>query len=192
MSTSTPIASESPPRADRIRWFTEEVHSHDASLRAYVRSSFPHLRDVDDVVQESYLRIWKVRATRTIHSAKGFLFTVARHVALDLVRHDRASPIDSVADLSALPAFEDGPGALERVDQQEKVRLLAKALALLPDRTREIVVLRKFQCLAQKEVADRLGLSEAAVEHHVSRGLKRCETHLRRFGIRSIYDHERR
>ncbi len=183
---------ESSAVADQTRWFTEEVQLHDAQLKAYLRGSFPTLRDVEDVVQESYFRIWKTRATQTIHSAKGLLFTLARHIALDAKRRERASPLDSVADLSALSAFEDRPHAAELIDQQEKIKLLAKALALLPDRTREIVVLRKFHGVPQKEVAGRLGLSEAAVEHQVARGLKRCESYLRKFGVHNIYDGEKR
>lgn len=189
--SSPPSEPSSAPGIDHGRWFAAEVQPHDSSLKAYVRRAFPHLRDVEDVVQESYLRIWRLRATQTVHSARGFLFTLARHVALDLVRRNRASPVEAVADLSRLSALEEAPNAAEFADQQEKIRLLAKALALLPDRTREIVVLRKFQGLAQREVAARCGISEAAVEHQVARGLKKCEAYLRRFGIESIY-HEKR
>jgi RNA polymerase sigma-70 factor (ECF subfamily) len=189
---STPSTSDSSPVADQARWFAQEVQTHDSSLKAYVRRSFPHLRDIDDVVQESYLRIWKLRATQSIRSAKGFLFTLARRVALDSVRRERASPVTAVADLSALSALEERPDASELIDQQEKILLLARALALLPDLTREIIVLRKLHGLAQKEVAARLRVSEATVEHHVSRGLKRCEAYLRNLGIKSIFDYEKR
>ena len=42
---------------DRARWFKEEVHSLDTRLKSYLRGSFPSV-DVEDVVQESYLRTW--------------------------------------------------------------------------------------------------------------------------------------
>ena len=170
------------------KWFTEEVHPHGAQLKSYLRGAFPSVRDVDDVVQESYLRIWRLRATQTIQSARAILFTVARHVALDLVRRNRASPVDSVADLAGLSGVEEKGGAIEFLEQQEKVRLLATALTALPDITREIVVMRKFQDIPQKEVAARLRVSEAAVEHHVARGLKKCEAWLRKAGIESLYN----
>src|SRR5580693_2470646 len=60
---------------EQIRWFTEEVHPHEPSLRAYLNGSFPTVRDLDDVVQESYLRIWQARAAYPIGSARAFLFT---------------------------------------------------------------------------------------------------------------------
>jgi RNA polymerase sigma factor (sigma-70 family) len=183
-----PTAPQPTPGIDQNRWFAEEVHPHGGQLKSYLRTAFPSVRDVDDVVQESYLRILKIRASQTIRSARGFLFTLARHIALDLVRRNRASPVDSVADLSRLSAIEEKPDAAEILAQQERIRLLARALAALPERTREIVVLRKLHCLSQREVAGHLEISEAAVEHHVSRGLKKCEAFLRRSGIESLYD----
>ncbi len=173
------------------KWFAEEVHPHGAQLKSYLRGAFPSVRDVDDVVQESYLRVWKLRATQTIQSAKGILFTVARHVALDLVRRNRTSPVESVADLADLSVVEERENVVAIIDQKEKVILLAKALATLPDRTREIVVLRKFHGVPQKDVAEQFGLSEAAVEHQVARGLKKCEAWMRKAGIENLYDERR-
>jgi hypothetical protein len=52
-----------PPAAALRAWFAEEVQPHDAQLKAYLRGAFPAVRDVEDVVQESYLRVWRARAT---------------------------------------------------------------------------------------------------------------------------------
>ena len=169
------------------RWFVEEVHPHDAQLKAYLRNSFPSVRDVEDVVQESYLRIWKSRAAQPIHSAKAFLFTVARHVALNLVDRQRSSPVSGVGDLAALPVMEDRPGVAEAAGTSEKVRLLVQALATLPPRCREITVLRKLKGVPQKEVAAQLGLAEKTVEEQVARGVKRCERFLRQHGVTSFH-----
>jgi hypothetical protein len=42
------------------RWFAAEVHPHEPALRGYLWGSCPAVRDVDDVVQESFLRIRRV------------------------------------------------------------------------------------------------------------------------------------
>jgi RNA polymerase sigma-70 factor (ECF subfamily) len=169
------------------RWFAAEVHPHDAQLKAYLRSSFPAVRDIDDVVQESYLRIWRSRAVQPIHSAKAFLFKVARHVALNLVDRQRASPVMVVGDLAALPVLDSRPGVVETVSKNEKVRLLVLALATLPPRCREIIILRKLKGVPQKDVAARLGIAEKTVEEQVARGVKRCEEYLRRRGVTNAY-----
>lgn len=42
-----------PQSSERVRWFANEVQPHEPALRAYLRNSFPVVRDVDDVVQGS-------------------------------------------------------------------------------------------------------------------------------------------
>jgi RNA polymerase sigma-70 factor (ECF subfamily) len=176
------------PSTEQSRWFSDEVHPHEPSLKAYLRSSFPTVRDVDDVVQESYLRIWKARAGQPIQSAKAFLFRIARNLALDLVRRDRISPVIAVGDSAVEFVADSRPDAAETASAGEKIRLLAEAVATLPDRCREIVILRKLDGLPQREVAARLGISEKTVEEQVSRGVRRCERYLRRHGINDLYE----
>jgi RNA polymerase sigma-70 factor (ECF subfamily) len=176
------------PSPEHTDWFMEEVHPHGSSLKAYLRSSFPAVRDVEDVVQESYVRIWKARATQPIRSARGFLFQVARHLALDWLRHGRASPIDAGRDLAALSVITHEPDAADATVLRERKRLLIDAVAALPNRCREIVILRKLEDVPQKEVAARLGLSERTVENLLARGVRRCEAYLRDRGMAGRYE----
>lgn len=169
---------------DRARWFAEEVHPHDAHLKSYLRGAFPTVRDLDDVVQESYLRLWKAKIAHPIQCARGFLFRVARNVALNAVDRTRTSPISTVADITALPALEEGPGVCEMVYTREEIRLLALAIDALPRRCREIVILRRIKNVPQKEIAAMLGVSESSVESQVYRGVERCTEFLHRRGVR--------
>jgi RNA polymerase sigma-70 factor (ECF subfamily) len=173
-----------PVPADAARWFAAEVQPHDAALRAFVRGSFPRERDVEDVVQESYLRLCRARTAQPIRSARALLFTIARHVALSRVEWRRVSPEIAVGDLAALPTVaEEGHDAAQAAARGETLRLLAEALAELPPRCREITILRKLQGVPQRDIAARLGVAEKTVEEQVSRGVKRCEAYLRARGV---------
>lgn len=179
-----------PPPLDHTRWFSEEVQPHESSLRAYLRGSFPAVRDVDDVVQESFLRVWRARAGQPVRSARAFLFRIARNLALDLVRRDRTAPVRTVRDFDALPVLAVGPDAAQAADENEKLALLADAIEALPPRCREVVILRKLEHIPQRETAQRLGLAEKTVEAQLARGLARIEEYIRHRGVRAWYGHE--
>ena len=175
------------PGADYARWFTDEVHPHDAQLKAWLRGSFPSVRDVDDVVQESYLRVWQAKASQPIQHAKAFLFRIARNLMLDTVRSARHAPLQETADLAALRILDTRPDAADALLQREILQLLADAVVALPGHYRDVIVLHKIQGLKQQEVAARLGLSERSVEKYVARGLARCEKYLRDHGLDALH-----
>jgi len=177
-----PTFSEPTPRTDQTQWFAEEVYPYGGQLKAFLRGAFPTVRDVDDVVQESFLRIWKARATQPIQSAKAFLFKVARHVALDLVRRERISPVNLAGDLADLPVIEDRPSVFEALTEREKISLVGDAVVALPARFRAVIILHTFQGHSQAEVARQLGLTEKSVEHRVARGVQLCGEYLRSRG----------
>jgi RNA polymerase sigma-70 factor (ECF subfamily) len=185
-STSTPLSDAIPAietTNQRARWFVDEVYTHDAQLKAYLRGSFPSIRDVEDVAQESYSRVWRIRASQSIRSARGILFQIARHVATDLQRRDRTSPLESGKELAALTALDHRPNAAEATCTREEIALLADAIEALPSRCQEIFIMRKLQRIPQKEIARQLGISEQTVQGLVFRGMKRCEAFLSRRGL---------
>jgi len=180
-----------PPReTDHSRWFVEEMQPHESSLRSYLHGSFPAVRDVDDVVQESFLRVWRARAAQPIASARAFLFKVARHLALDLLRHERRSPIETVGNLAVLNVSEERRAVPAAVSRNEKIQLLIAAIDDLPPKCRQVVILRKLKFVPQREVAVQLGISEKGVEIHLTRGLARCRDYLQKRGVMSLFDDE--
>lgn len=185
------LHSDPSTTAERARWFANEVRPHGAALRSYLRGAFPSVRtEVDDVIQESYLRTWKARAVQPILSARAFLFRVARNLALDAVRHRQASPIDHGTRLDGLSVIEDKPDAAEAASRQDRIGLLAEAIARLPDRCREIFILHKIKQLSRHEVAARLGLSERTIEVQTARANRRCAVYLRKRGVKGLFDHD--
>jgi RNA polymerase sigma factor (sigma-70 family) len=165
------------------------VQPHGSALKEYIRHAFPSLPDVEDVVQESYLRLWRQRAVEPIRSARAFLFSVAQRIAIDGLRRRRRSPVESVATLTALNVADETPAAPDRLDDDEKIALLIAAIDALPARCREVVILRKLKLLSQRETAAQLGISEKGVENQLARGLERCRAHLRRHGAEHLFRH---
>ncbi len=171
------------PPPDQARWFAEELQPHEPALRAYLHSRFPEVRDVDDLVQEAYARVLQVQRSQQIQSAKAYLFTTARNLALSVLRRPRIFSPQPVTDFPALGVVEEGMDVAENVSIKQEVGLLLDAIDALPARCREIFILRKLQGIPQREIAERLGLSEQTVQVQIARGAKKCAEFLRARGV---------
>ena len=166
------------PDLNHAKWFIEEVQPHEPHLRAYLRRVFPGVRDIDDVVQESYLRLWRKHTVAPLTSARAFLFRVARNFAIDVLRRPRHDSVPDKVALDAIPDTSADPHVALNTDEFEA--LLVAALDALPARQRQVVMLCKLQRLPACDVATRLGLSEKTVNEHLYRGLQRLGGELKR------------
>ena len=170
----SPSESTRLPAPSLSRWFTEEVQPHEPALRAYLQARFPTLADHDDLVQETYTRLLRAQAGGGVRYPKAFLFTAARNAAFDLFRRRGAKPTEAVTDLVELTVLEDRPGVGEQLDQSYELEVLADAVRALPDRCRQVIMLRYLDGLAYKEIAEQLGISAETVKVHMAKGMRRC------------------
>lgn len=178
-----PSAQASPPAQNLSRWFTEEVQPHESSLRSYLHSVFPSAYDIDDLVQESYVRLIRARQAGRVSYVKAFLFTAARNVALDFFRRRKVVSIDPAADLVELIALEDSPDAAEATCKQQELELLSAAIRTLPERCRQVLTLRQRHGLSHKEIAAELRISEHTVKAQLAKGMRRCAEYLEERGL---------
>jgi RNA polymerase sigma-70 factor (ECF subfamily) len=165
------------------RWFAEEVQPHEADLRAYLRRSFPGLSDIDDLVQETYARIFRAKTAGQVNEARPYLFSTARNAACDLFRRRKIIPFTGLAEIDRQTVVEDGPAIGEALDRVQEIAILREAIAALPGRCRQVLTLCKLYGLPHREVAAQLGISEHTVNAQVALGVLRCRNHLRACGL---------
>lgn len=164
---------------EHARWFTEEVQPHEHALRAYLQAAAPNRADVDDLMQESYLRLLRARSQGPIHCVRAFVFAIARNAVRDAVRDKLANREISGMDLDSIRVFEDSADVVSIVSRRQEQALLAEAIRDLPERCRNVLLMRKIHGLSQKEIARKLRISENTVESLISRGVRRCANYLR-------------
>lgn len=170
-------------RVEQARWFAEEVRPQELELRNWLRRRFPWLTDIDDLVQETYIRLVRAKRQGRIKHAKAYLFTTARNAALDQARRNRIAPIESVAEMESLGVLEGERDAIATITHREKLEILANAIESLPERCRLVVKLRKLQGLPYEEIAQRLGVSVHTVNAQLVKGMTLCRDYLRRHGL---------
>ncbi len=151
-------------------WFKREILVHEAALVRYLLRIWPNRNEIHDLRQDVFIRVYEAASKARPTSAKTFLFTTARNLMADRVRRSRIISIEGVADLDALNVLIDDVSPEQRVHAHQELRLLARAFARLPPRCREVIWLRRVDQLSQKEVAERLGLTESSIEKHVTKG----------------------
>jgi RNA polymerase sigma factor (sigma-70 family) len=170
-------------KTEQARWFAEEVQPHEPALRAYLRSRFPTLQNIDDLVQEAYARLVRAKNAGSVTHPKAYLFTTARNAALDLFRRDQVISIQGIAQIETLSVLEEGPNGADHACHVQELEILSEAIRALPERCRQIFTMRKLQELSHREIALALGISEHTVNAQLAIGILRCRDYLRARGM---------
>ena len=146
-----------------------ETYSRPLSRYFTRRVSAPH--DVPDLVQEVFLRLSRLADPNDIRQHDSFIFVTAANVLKDQARRDQvrgAGLSDPIDDFS----LEDSDFAPDRVlDSRHVTDALRRALVELPERTRDVFVLRMLEGLKMADVAHALAISTRAAEKHQARAL---------------------
>ena len=173
-----------PALPDRDRWFTEQVQPHEASLRTWLGLRFPALTDIDDLVQESLVRVWRSpRTVAQLSNPRSFLFTIARNAAMDCFRRRRVVPLEPLLADASESVPEERPSIPEALNSAQELALLHEAIAALPARCRTIMTLQKIHGKANAEIARELGLSIHTVNAQLVNGLIKCRQYLKERGV---------
>jgi RNA polymerase sigma factor (sigma-70 family) len=155
---------------ERALWLGRHVLPHEPQLRAWLRRRSRGGLEVEDVIQETYTRLVAQESVAHVHDAKSYTFQVASSVVIDHLRRMKVVPISSVPDLDYLEVMSEDPSPERQAIDRDELNRLAHMIASLPGRVRDVFTLRRVHGLSQREVAQRLGLSESTVEKHMARG----------------------
>lgn len=150
--------------------------SNTGSLKRFLRRFFACTADVEDIMQEAFLKAYEAEHVTEIKQPRAFLFKTAKNLALNEQAKRRNRRTDAVADLEALTVLfdvhadsRDEPETQALI--QEQLVLAQSAIDELTPRVREVFELRKVYGLKQREIAERLGISQSTVEKHIAKGL---------------------
>lgn len=144
------------------------VKEYNNAVREYgdriYRFIFRTIRDshrADDIVQDSYEKLWRCVTEIEYRAVRSWLFTTAYNRMIDVIRKDSRLVGVEQYDDSSLFAAES------RADLNE---VLHQALERLPASQRSVILLRDYEGYSYREIGDITGLSEAQVKSYIFRG----------------------
>nr|WP_314122993.1 RNA polymerase sigma factor [uncultured Brevundimonas sp.] len=146
---------------------TELYTAHASWLSARLRSL--GVTAVDDVVQETYVRIAPYQARGEIRHPKSLLLRIATNLVAEEGRRSQRQQRHAA---STAP-WADAPTQTETI-------LLKQLILNLSQPERDIFMLSRFGGLTNEQIAERLEVSVKTVERRITRALKQVDSQLRR------------
>lgn len=159
----------------RSLWLSREVLPHEDWLRRRLLRRFPKRQDLDDAIQETYLRLMKVEMVDTIVSPQYYLLRVALSVIYGRYRHEQCVDIEAIDDIGKCGIDLLGPEV--QIAARAELSRVSKALRALPSQPREIFILRRIEGLSARNVACQLGISVSSIEKKLRKAqqdLRKC------------------
>ena len=165
---------------DRSRSITEAFIKHETFLKRFISRFLSRPQDIEDVVQDTYLKAFSAEQKQQIQQPKAFLFRVARNAALTELTKKSRQVMSYVEDYDGLEIINDEVTVESHVLAQEKLGMFCQSALEMTPKCRRVFLMAKVYGMSYKEISAELGIGPSAVEKHVAKGLEVCNTYVRR------------
>ncbi len=161
------------------------VNSFNEIYTSYYKKSFffakSYVHDdlaAEDIASESLIKLWEKLKSEKIDYIEPLLLTILKNKALDYLKHEevKRTAFESMVDwhqqelsirISTLESCDPN-----EIFSDEVESIIRETLKLLPEQTRRIFLLSRFENKSNKEIAEQMGVSIKGVEYHISKALK--------------------
>jgi RNA polymerase sigma-70 factor (ECF subfamily) len=147
-----------------------ELYSH--KLFSFVFKILKNEVEVDDIVQEVFVKIWESRHKLEDYKLlNSYIFTIAYNNSIDLIRK-RINNNKYLEYLKNSASINLTPSVITQIEFNELSSQVEKLIANLPDRQKQVYLLHREEGLTYPEIAEQLGISKNTVEIHMVKALK--------------------
>lgn len=129
--------------------------------------------EAEDIVQDTMLRVWNRREEWNVwETVEGFCLTICRNLAIDRSQKMDARHVELTPEVTELPDMAAPDKLMER---DERLGILHRLIAELPEKQRTILQLRDVEGKSYKEIAEILQLTEEVVKVNLFRARQRIK-----------------
>ena len=125
--------------------------------------------DAEDLLHSAYVRLEQYRAMHPVTNPGAFLVRTAVNIGIDNYRHERR--IYGEVHMPVPECEDPAPKADEVVEAKELLSRVVSGINHLPERTRQISPMHRIDKLEYSEIAQRLGISESAIEKQMAKAM---------------------
>ena len=123
----------------------------------------------EDIVCDVFLKLWEEHAHLDIKiSIKAYLYQMVRNRSLNYLKAKKPEPADDLC----LNLFPSNLATDEQANLTDITNHIQKAIAELPERSRSVFIMHRYDNLKYSEIAEILNITEGTVETHMVRALK--------------------
>jgi RNA polymerase sigma-70 factor (ECF subfamily) len=144
-----------------VKEYNRSVEEYADSVYRFIRADLKDEARANDIVQDSYEKLWKQVAVIEYSVVKSWLFSTAYHTMIDIIRKEKRMILieESV-----------GPEMSDDSQYTDINEVLHSALDRLPEQQKSMVLLRDYEGYSYREIGEITGLSEAQVKINIYRG----------------------
>jgi RNA polymerase sigma factor (sigma-70 family) len=157
---------------------TDEYTRLQIFLKRFLTRFFSSSQDIEDVMQETYLKAYRAEKERVINTPKAFLFRVARNTALKELERKSRQITQSIEDFQGSEVLSDESSVEDQVDARKKLGLFCDSALEMSPQVRRVFLMRKVYGMSYREISAQLGIAVSTAEKHVARGLEVCSTYM--------------
>ena len=149
--------------------FNDCVNLYADNVYRFIVKNLKHEEDARDVVQASFEKMWINREKVDNERSKSYLFTVAYHQMIDLIRKNKRVKLQDDFTSSTM---------ITREPQQHVKKILNKALYKLSETQRSLVLLKDYEGYSYNEIAIITSLSVSQVKVYLHRARIQLKSYL--------------
>lgn len=158
---------------------TQAFLDNSTLLKKFLTRFLTGQQDIEDVVQEAYLRAYQAEKKKVIEQPKAFLFRIARNLALTELTKKSRQIVDYLEDSDPSVVIQSELTVENEVVALQTLGIYCEAIAALSKKCRRVYLLRKVHGLTHKEIAVRLDLTVSSTEKYLRKGVLHCRAHMR-------------
>ena len=142
-----------------------------SSLKYFISSFVINSQDVDDVCQETFLRTYKSSLENEVKTPKSFMFKVAKNLIFSDFRRASTQLNEYVEDIDLVDSQLELNDLESNTLAQEKLGVMCEAIAGLPNKCRQVVIMRKVYGMTTKDISKRMNISTITVSNYITKGM---------------------